>query len=240
MAKPGMMVYFDMMGPVSKLPDEEKGRLFWAMLEYAKEGILPQFEGLALSLAWEFVKPKLDADAEAYNKTVLKRQYATFCRDCKKHGQPEITFEEWLDTVKHQMISNDIKRYPTTTTNTTTTTKTTTTTATAANATTLAAANTDIDYVVGFCKGVVMLDSQQVGCLVGQMGKYTAAFYVSKLADFIIRNDANVQDHYGTIVKWWNEDGKIRKPATRSVPKGASGKLGAAELENIRRIMMAD
>jgi hypothetical protein len=238
MAKPGMMVYFDMMGPVSKLPDEEKGRLFWAMLEYAKEGTIPNFEGLALSLAWEFVKPKLDADAEAYNKAVLKRQYATFCRECKKHGQPEITFDEWLDTVKHQMISNDIKWYPTTTTTTKTTT--TTTTATAANATGFAAANIDIDDVVCFGKGVVKLDGQQVSCLVGQMGRDTAAYYVDKLANFIIEKDAKVQDHCETILKWWQEDGKVRRTARRSVPKGASGKLGAAELENIRRLMMED
>ena len=44
MARPGIMVYFDMMGPLSKLPDADKGRLFWAMLEYGKFGTVPEFD----------------------------------------------------------------------------------------------------------------------------------------------------------------------------------------------------
>ena len=121
MARPGIMVYFDMMGPLKVLPDTDRGRLFWAMLEYGKNGTVPEFDGM-LSLAWEFVKPKIDKDSEEYNRTVLKRQYATFCRDRKKKGEPEISFEEWMMTIdnqSYQMISHDIKWYPTTSTTTT-------------------------------------------------------------------------------------------------------------------------
>ena len=34
-------------------------------------------------------------------------------------------------------------------------------------------------------------------------------YYVDKLANFIIKNDAKVKNHYETILKWWREDSKI-------------------------------
>ena len=220
MARPGIMVYFDMMGPLSKLPDADKGRLFWAMLEYGKNGTVPEFDGLALALAWEFVKPKIDKDSEEYNRTVLKRQYATFCRDRKKKGEPDISFEEWLMTIDHQsyqVISNDIKWYPTTTPSTTPSTTTSTTTATAAAAT----ANTNgggdgpehnVTVMGGeLGKGVVFLSDAQIGDLLDRMDLDAFNHYVDKLSNFIIKNGAHVKNHYETILKWWQEDGLIRK-----------------------------
>lgn len=109
MARPGIMLYFDILDPIRVLPDADKGRLLVAMLEYGKNGTVPEFEGM-LELAWGFVKPKIDKDSEEYNRTVLKRQYATFCRDRKKKGEPDISFEEWLMTVNnqsYQVISHD-------------------------------------------------------------------------------------------------------------------------------------
>ena len=221
MARPGIMVYFDMMGPLSKLPDADKGRLFWAMLEYGKFGTVPQFEGLALELAWEFVKPKIDKDSEEYNRTVLKRQYATFCRDRKKKGEPDISFDEWLMTIDDQsnhMISHDTKWYPTTTTTTTTPTITTTATAAARTATPTdgeggqAAGTESIVSVVGgeLGKDAVFLSDAQFNDLLDRMGLDTFNHYVDKLSNYIIKHDARIRNHYETILKWWREDGQIR------------------------------
>ena len=219
MARPGIMVYFDMMGPLKVLPDTDKGRLFWAMLEYGKNGTVPEFDGM-LSLAWEFVKPKIDKDSEEYNRTVLKRQYATFCRDRKKKGEPEISFEEWMMTIdnqSYQMISHDIKWYPTTSTTTTPSTTTSTTTATAAAATanttvnTAAAADSTVKVLGGeLGKNVVFLSDEQFSDLLERMDLETFNYYVDKLSNFIIKNDAHVKNHYETILKWWHEDGAIR------------------------------
>ena len=220
MARPGIMLYFDILEPIKVLPDADKGRLLVAMLEYGKDGTVPVFDGM-LALAWGFVKPKIDKDSEEYNRTVMKRQYATFCRDRKKKGEPDITFEEWLMTIddhSYQMISSDIKWYPTTSTTTTPSTNTSTTITTAAAATTsttepdLTAAATDrnIDIVGGKVgKGVVALSPAQVGDLLDKMGLETFDYYVDKLSSFIIRNDAKVKNHYETILKWWAEDGQI-------------------------------
>lgn len=227
MARPGIMLYFDILEPIRVLPDEDKGRLLVAMLEYGKEGIVPDFSGM-LALAWGFVKPKIDKDKDEYNKTVLKRQYATFCRDRKKKGEPDIPFEEWLRTVDdhptqliacdNHMISHDTTWYPTTTTSTTTNTTTATATAAAANTTTedeAAAATEDESRIVKAVggtlgRGVVFLSDEQVADLLDKMGIETFDYYVDKLSDFIIKNGARVKSHYETILKWWKEDSSLR------------------------------
>lgn len=222
MARPGVMLYFDMLEPIRVLPDADKGRLLVAILEYGKEGIVPEFNGM-LALAWGFVRPKIDRDLEEYERTVLRRQYATFCREQKKKNEPEISFEEWLiitGNQKHHMISHDINDdqwYPTTTTtpNTTTTpstTPSTTTTAavavnTNADAIATAAAERKLKYFNGeLGKGVVILSEFQVDALLNKLGIEMFDHYVAKLADFIIKNGATVKGHYSTILKWWAED----------------------------------
>lgn len=218
MARPGIMIYFDMLGPIRVLPDADKGRLLVAMLEYGQSGFVPEFDGM-LSLAWEFVKPKIDRDSEEYNRTVLKRQYATFCRDRKKKGEPDISFEEWLMTIDNQsdqMIPHDTRWYPTTTT--TPSSNTSTTTATAAAATTIqpeitaAAAESQVTVIGGeLGKGVVFISDDQFSDLLDRMDLETFNYYVDKLSNFIISNNAHVKNHYETILRWWHEDGAIRR-----------------------------
>ena len=224
MGRPGIMLYFDILEPIKVLPDADKGRLLVAMLEYGQSGAVPEFDGM-LALAWGFVKPKLDKDSEEYNRTILKRQYATFCRDRKKKGEPDITFDEWLITIgdqRYQMISNDTKWYPTTTTPATTptssSTNTYTTTPTAAAASTnttepdfaTAAADRVVDIIGGeLGKGVVALSNEQISDLLDKMGIDAFDYYVDKLSSFIIKNDAKVKNHYETILKWWREDGTL-------------------------------
>ena len=129
MARPGIMLYFDILEPIRVLPDDDKGRLLVAMLEYGKYGTVPRFDGM-LALAWGFVQPKLDRDSEEYNRSVLRRQYATACRERKRKGEPELTFDEWLrsnGTGGNHMVSHDINDdqwYPTTASATSTSTST--------------------------------------------------------------------------------------------------------------------
>ena len=214
MGRPGIMLYFDILEPIRVLSEAGKGRLLVAMLEYGQTGKDPQFEGM-LALAWGFVKPKIDKDSDEYNRTVLKRQYATFCRDCKRKGEQEISFEEWMMTIDHQryhMISHDTTWYPTTTATTSTSTNTSTTTAAAAtaNAFSTAATENELKYFKGeLGKGVVILSDQQVNMLLEQMGLDAFDHYISKLANFIIKNDATVKSHYETVLRWWREDSNV-------------------------------
>jgi hypothetical protein len=223
MARPGIMLYFDIIEPVKVLPDADKGRLLVAMLEYGKSGTVPAFDGM-LALAWGFIKPKIDKDEAEYNLSVLRRQYATVCRERKKKGEPEITFDDWMKTTNNgdyqtaSMITNDNQWYPTTTATTSRATNTSTTISTAAAATTtepdeFAAATADrnvkvLDGKLG--KGVVFLSDAQISDLLDKMDIETFDHYIDKLSCFIIKNNAKVKNHYETILKWWQEDSALQ------------------------------
>ena len=224
MARPGIMLYFDILEPIKVLPDADKGRLLVAMLEYGQSGIVPEFDGM-LALAWGFVKPKIDKDESEYNMSVLRRQYATVCRERKRKGEPEITFDEWVktngcsDNQRPSMMTNDNQWYPTTSTTpaTPTNTYTATSTAAAANTNTTDDCGGDGIYksnvtVLGgtLGKGVVFISDEQFSDLLDRMDIDTFNYYVDKLSNFIIKNDAHVKNHYETILKWWREDGAIR------------------------------
>jgi len=245
MARPGIMLYFDMLDPIRVLPDADKGKLLVAMLEYGKEGVVPKFDGM-LALAWGFVQPKLDRDDESYENAMMQRKYAGFCKSRASRNLPKISFEDWCQMDENERkravsgdigpmfpITGDIGSNPSTTATaaTTSTAPTTvtpsTTTKTTAKSTAAAAVtgttnttadgfaaataeNKKLNYFGGdLGKGVVLLSNEQVGDLLDQLGLDAFNFYVEKLANFIIKNDAKVKSHYETILKWWKEDSAI-------------------------------
>ena len=56
-------------------------------------------------------------------------------------------------------------------------------------------------------EGVVHLTHEEAYKLLRTLGYHPARFYVQKLAKFIKEHNANIKDHYATIIKWWEEDG---------------------------------
>lgn len=117
MAKPGVMFYFDVRPCIKRLNINEKGRLFEAILDYGEFGIVPDLDG-ALGVAWDFIQPKLDRDAERYDKQVEQKQYAAYVREAKRRGQTPLSFDDWKaipDTERYRVISGDTEKHPTTT-----------------------------------------------------------------------------------------------------------------------------
>ena len=230
MARPGIMLYFDILEPIKVLPDADKGRLLVAMLEYGQSGTVPVFDGM-LALAWGFVQPKLDRDGETYENAKVQRRYAAFCKRRTAIGLSKVPFEDWLnmtDDERERMITSNNEplravnsvefRYPSTTA-TAPTTSNTSTSVTAAAAVTepdeFAAATAETDSYVkviggNLGKGVVFLSDEQMGDLLDQMGLEVFDYYVDKLSCFILKNDAKVGNHYETILKWWKEDSAVR------------------------------
>ena len=230
MSRPGIMIYFDILEPIEVLPDDDKGRLLVAMLEYAQTGKEPAF-GDMLEMAWRFIKPKIDKDEASYNLSVLRHQYATECRERKRKEEPKITFNEWLksngnhDNKGTSMMTNDNQWHPTTSTTSSTNTSTSITTSTAAAAAATTSTSTTKDGDGGGAlkkygrqlevlqgtlgKGVVRMTREQMGDLIDKMGIVDFDDYMVRLANFIIENDAHVQNHYDTILKWWREDTSI-------------------------------
>lgn len=59
-------------------------------------------------------------------------------------------------------------------------------------------------------KGVVYLSARQLDDLVDKLGMDGFDRYVERLATFIIEKDAYVKNHYETILKWYEEDRKVK------------------------------
>ena len=218
MARPGIMLYFDMLEPVRVLPDAEKGRLLVAMLEYGQFGKVPEFQGM-LALAWAFVKPKLDRDGQSYDNAKLQRKYAAFCRQRAARELPKIPFQQWLDEGQRHETGDDEPerpvdaRYPATAATETTASDTASDTASAAAAAegdaAAAAAESTVNVIGGkLGKNVVFLSQAQMEDMLDRMGLEAFDYYVDKLSSFIIKNDAHVKNHYETMLRWWQEDGR--------------------------------
>ncbi|MEI3304653.1 MAG: DUF6291 domain-containing protein [Dysosmobacter sp.] len=108
--RPGVMIYFEVRDSLQFLSLEDKGKLFDAILEYGEFGVVPKFDGM-LGMAWAFMKPKLDADAERYDDAVLQRRYAVAAREAKKNGESFPPFREWkasADNDRCRSTSDDI------------------------------------------------------------------------------------------------------------------------------------
>lgn len=58
-------------------------------------------------------------------------------------------------------------------------------------------------------KGVVYLTPEQDEDLMDKLGFEGYNRYIEKLADFIIKNNAKVANHYQTILKWHEEDTRV-------------------------------
>lgn len=374
MARPGIMLYFDIIGPVRVLPDAEKGRLLMAMLEYGQSGVLPEFDGM-LEVAWSFVRPMIDRDGERYEDMKLQREYATFCKKRKRIWMPKISFDDWVlmtdnerqravDPVGSRITSDNepfrpdneqqravSSRNPTTTDNSNvqlqspksidsinvqlqssisnnnshpqencgdgeiyeekkeqrkyaafckkrallglskvpftlwqtmseaernrllevgeeqravdfvneeqreqravdfvasrypSKAKAETESKSKSKSISEAEAKAKAEGTVGapapIAAAVVFLSDDELEVLRKQMGAEMLNHYVGKLATFIRKNGATVNDHCATILKWWREDG-CKKAVSGRVPNGASGQLGQAEKENIRRLMQEE
>lgn len=102
------MFYFDMLPALKRLTKEQKADLIEALLEYAQFGVIPEFDEVAVSVAWDFLQPRIDRDAEAYELKCLKNQYSVYCREAKKGGQEPVLFEVWKE---NRNQSNDNERY---------------------------------------------------------------------------------------------------------------------------------
>lgn len=59
-------------------------------------------------------------------------------------------------------------------------------------------------------KGVVLLTQGQMTDLLAQMGLDSFDYYVERLADYILKNQCKIRNHYETILRWWNEDRSVK------------------------------
>ena len=92
--KPGVMLYFDLMGSLKHLSDKNAGILFKGILHYAREGEEPQLPAVLLPL-WALIKSRIDADDGAYQEKARKNKYNAYVRWQKAQNRDPLPYEAW-------------------------------------------------------------------------------------------------------------------------------------------------
>ena len=126
--RPGFMLYFDVSPALARVTDAEAGKLFKALFDYAQRGEVPSLDGMA-GFAFDFIRPRLDRDADSYAERCAKSKYAVLAREAKKTGEELPPFEVWIqksafsdnhymqgittDSKKHRVTTDDIERQQT-------------------------------------------------------------------------------------------------------------------------------
>ena len=228
MARPGIMIYFEILEPIRMLSDEDKGKLLVAMLEYGRDGIVPELDG-ALRIVWSFVHPMIDKDGQRYDDMKLQREYAAFCKKRTRIWMPKVLFDDWVcmtEDERQRAVDPVASRNPTATStnnvqpsayNQQCTTNNVQLQPSVSNnnlhqgvVDAATAAENKVKVLNGeLGKGVVFISDEQFSDLLDRMDLETFNYYVDKLSNFIIKNDAHVKNHYETILKWWRQDGAL-------------------------------
>ena len=202
MGKPGVILYFDVRPCLKRLSDEEKGRLFEAILEYGENGVDPNFEGM-LGIAWDFIQPSIDRDSNRYDHQVSQKRYAAYVREAKKKGVGIITFEEWHsmgNITRHHPISADIERYPTTTPATTSTT-TPATTSTRSNM--AGKPPKPVRHKYGEYQNVLLTD-EEYEKLKSEIPEYKDM--IERLSSYIASSGKKYKNHLATMRNWYRKE----------------------------------
>ena len=94
-ARPGVMVYFDLLPQLEDFSAEECGLLFRALLVYGSTGQAPVFSDRGMRVIWRELQARADRDLAAYQKRVADAQYAVYCRQEKRSGGEPVSREVW-------------------------------------------------------------------------------------------------------------------------------------------------
>lgn len=86
--KPGFYIWFSAVDAMAELDFAEKGMIYSAVEEYARDGVLPTFEDRLLRSIWTRLKSDLDADDAKYRKNQRDNQIKGWKSDFKRNYAP--------------------------------------------------------------------------------------------------------------------------------------------------------
>ena len=118
--QPGVLIFWELFDVLEALPGDDAKNMLSAIRGYIQRGAIPDFgDRQTLTYLWLMIQPKLDADAERYEKTKEARSIAG-----RKGGLARASNAKQMQaSVTNATFAKQIK--PTTTTTTTTTPTTT-------------------------------------------------------------------------------------------------------------------
>ena len=77
---PGVMLYFDRLSFLDRLDDAQTGRLFRALIRYARDGEAPVIEDVMFGVVWDVLRPMVDYDTQRYAEVSEKRRQSALRR----------------------------------------------------------------------------------------------------------------------------------------------------------------
>lgn len=86
--KPGFYIWFKTVDQMAEMTFEEKGMIYTAVEEYARNGALPEFDDRFLRSIWARLKSDLDEDDAKYRKTQRDNQIKGWKSDFKRNYAP--------------------------------------------------------------------------------------------------------------------------------------------------------
>ena len=110
MAKKGVIMYYDLLEQLQDFSDESFGKIARAMIEYDKNGTLPNFEG-ELKIAFKFIKLSIDRNKEEYEQKCEKNRDNALKRwnanGCERIQTDAINADNDIDNDKDNDIDKD-------------------------------------------------------------------------------------------------------------------------------------
>ena len=110
--RPGVVIYFEIEPALRMLDDSQRGKLFSAILEYAHYSVIPELTDPLLAMAWSFVQPSLDRDADRYAKSCQQKKIAGLKSDFRRNYAPKHGIdpdnEDALQTYISQRLSTPV------------------------------------------------------------------------------------------------------------------------------------
>lgn len=102
---PGFMTYYKTVRPfLNRMSDEQAGRLYKALLDYAENGEIVDFDDPLTGAVFDSLRASIDRDAGKYDEACAKKRYASWCaqqRKTYKDTEP-LPFDEWQRLVDKQ------------------------------------------------------------------------------------------------------------------------------------------
>ena len=116
--KPGVMLYFELMPMFDELGNAAVAQLIRAIMDYARDGVLPEFEDPALRAVWPLMQRRVEYDDEVYRRKSEARRKAALKRWGKDREDANASFALQNMPTTNTTTNTNTSTYPTTTTNT--------------------------------------------------------------------------------------------------------------------------
>ena len=196
--KKSFILYVDYIKHISKLTDEEAGRLFKAIFNYVNSGEIPNLDGMA-AMAFSFISNQLDNDLQKYEEICKKRAENIKKRWDKTRENPKEN-SNFCNT-------NDTNEYNCNFCNTNDTDN-----------------DSDIDNVNDSDNDIdsgsvlhnirprgkhntINITQNQYDDLCGKYGQAVINRYINRIDEYLFENKKKpYSNHYQTIIKWLESD----------------------------------